>query len=60
MNNNIRLILRAKQILKDATPMPFDCGQLCGAFAARALQATGCFFSPMRNTYTLTTVILVL
>lgn len=46
MNNNIRLILRAKQILKDATPMPFDCGQLCGGLCCKGSASDGMLLFP--------------
>lgn len=46
MNNNVMLILKAKQILKYATPLSFDCGQLCSSLCCKGSANDGMLLFP--------------
>ena len=46
MNTNIRLILKAKEILRNTTPLPFDCGTLCENLCCKGSEDVGMLLFP--------------
>jgi len=46
MNTNIRLILKAKEILRNTAPLPFDCGTLCENLCCKGSEDVGMLLFP--------------